>query len=105
FIEIAARNDRNSQCREEPRRDYTILRARVVFARAVNVTIRGELQGGTRADVPPGSDHPKCGLIDTRKRINAAYDFLVEIDNLLACLAVKYGGEGEPHNRGALECL
>ena len=59
----------------------------------MNVAIGGELQGGTGADIAPGSDHPECGPIDTWKRINAPYDFLVKIDNLLACLAVKYGGK------------
>src|SRR6266481_9095333 len=89
---MATRNYGNSKRRKEARRDYAILRARVVFARTVAVAIGGELQGGTGADIAPGSDHPECGLIDTWKRINATYDFLVKIENLLACLPVKYGG-------------
>src|SRR5262245_35472158 len=92
LIEIATRNDGNAQRPKEPRRDNAIVREGILFARAVNMTISGELQGGTGADVAPGSDHTKRGFVDTRKRVNATYHFLVKIDNLLACLSVKYGG-------------
>src|SRR5262249_14439842 len=92
LIEIAARNDGNAQRGKKSRRDDTILRARVVFARAVKVAISGELQSGTGADITPRSDHPKGGFIHTRKCINPTYDFLVKIDNLPACLSVKYSG-------------
>ena len=92
LIEIATRNHWNAEGRKEPGRDHTILRARIVLTRTVNVTIGTELQSGTGADIAPGSDHPESGLIDARKRIDATYDFLVKIDNLLPCLAVKYGG-------------
>src|SRR5262249_52132178 len=92
LIEIATRNDGNAQRPKEPGRDDTILRARILFTGGVIVTIRAKLQGGTRAGITPGSDHPEGGLIDTWKRVNTAYDFLVKIDNLLARLSVKHGG-------------
>src|SRR5207249_689548 len=93
FVEIATRNDGNAQRRKEPGRDNTKLRAGVVFARGLNVTVGAELQAGTRTGIAPGSDHPEGGLIDTWKGINATYDFLVKIDNLLACLSIKDGGD------------
>src|SRR5262245_35337336 len=98
LIEIATRNDGNAQRPKEPGTDYTILSARIVFGRAVNVTIGGELQSGTGADVAPGSDHPERGFVDTRKRVNATYHFLVKIDNLLTCLSVKHGGNVDGKN-------
>jgi len=55
------------------------------------MTIRRKLQGWTGADIAPGCDHPERSPIHTWKRINATHDFLVKIDNLLACLSVKHG--------------
>ena len=92
LIEIASRDDGNAQRRKESGRDDTILRARVLFAGAVIVTIGAELQAGTGAGIAPGSDHPEGGLIHTRKRIDAADDFLVKIDHLLVRLSVRHGG-------------
>src|SRR5438093_4133225 len=93
FVQIAPRNDGNAQRLKAPGRDTTKLRARVVFTRGINVTVSAELQAGTRTGIAPGSDHPEGGLIDTWKGINATYDFLVKIDNLLACLSIKDGGD------------
>src|SRR6516165_11960577 len=45
LIEVASRNDGDAQRAKEPRRDDTKLRARVLFARATNVTIGAELHG------------------------------------------------------------
>src|SRR4029077_4782881 len=55
-------------------------------------TIGAELQGWTGAGIAPGSDHPEGGPIDTWKRINATYDFLIKIDDLLGRLSLKYRG-------------
>ncbi|MGH8525480.1 MAG: hypothetical protein ACREXY_15140, partial [Gammaproteobacteria bacterium] len=91
LIEIATGNDRNAQRGKEPRRDHSKLRAGVFLACGVIVTIGAELQRGTGAGIAPGSNHPEGCLSDTWKGINATYDFLVKIDNLLACFSVKYG--------------
>jgi hypothetical protein len=93
LIEVASRNDGNAERAKEPRRDNTKLRARVLFARAANVTIGTELHGGTGAGIAPRGDHPESGRIDTWKRINPTDDFLVKIDNLPARLSVKYRGD------------
>src|SRR5262249_51265457 len=90
LIEIAAGKDGNAERCKESGRDHTILCAGILYARGM--TIGTELQGRTGADVAPGSNHPVSGPIDTWKRINATYDFLVKIDNLLPCLSVKYRG-------------
>src|SRR5437667_10478204 len=73
FVEIATRNDGNAQRRKEPGRDNTNLRAGVVFARGLNVTVDVELQAGTRTGIAPGTHHTAGGLIDTGKGMNATY--------------------------------
>ena len=92
LIEIAPGNDWDAEGRKKSGRDHSILRSRILLACTVIVTRGTELQSGTGADIAPGSDHPKSGFIDARKRIDATYDFLVKIDNLLLCLSVKDGG-------------
>src|SRR4029453_2614574 len=93
LIEIAPRNDGNAQRGKKSRRDDAILRARILFAGRVIVTIRAKLQSGTGAGIAPGSNHPEGGFIDARKRINATNDFLIKIDKLLARLPVKHSGD------------
>src|SRR5262249_5494122 len=93
LIEIAAGKDGNAERCKESGRDHTKLCAGILYARGM--AIGTELQGRTGAGVAPGSNHPVSGPIDTWKRINATYDFLVEIDNLLTCLSVKDRGNGD----------
>src|SRR5262245_20582850 len=92
LIEVATSNDWNAQSPKETRRDNTKLRAWVLFSTSANVTIGTELQSRTGTGIAPRGVQSEGSLFNTGKCINATYDFLVKINNLLACLAVKNCG-------------
>src|SRR5262249_45294565 len=98
FIEVATCNDGNAQSCKEPWRNNTKLCAGVLFSTSANVTVAAELQSRPGAGIAPRSDQSESALFDTWKRINAAYDFLVKIHNLLACLSVEYCGNVDGKN-------
>src|SRR5690349_25152111 len=56
------------------------------------MTVRGELEAGTKAAVEPGSNHAEGSLVDAGESVDAADDFLIEIEDLLGSFAVCHDG-------------
>src|SRR4029077_15578072 len=92
-IEVAALDDRNTERGKESGRNSAQLRARILFAGGMNMTVRQELETRTKTTcVAPGNNNPKSGLCHSRKFFNATYRFLVEIDHLLRRFSVGHSG-------------
>ena len=90
-IEIAAGNDRNAKRRKKSGRDGTRLRPGILYTGGMDVSVTGELQSAEAA-IAPGNNVAERGLTHARQGVNAAYRFLVEIDDLLRCLPIGHSG-------------
>ncbi len=86
-IEIAAGNDRNAKRRKKTGRDGARLRPGILYTCRMDVSVAGKLQSAEAA-IAPGNNVAERGLTYARQGVNAAYRFLVEIDDLLRCLPI-----------------
>src|SRR5208282_6628749 len=83
IVEIPAGEDGNAQRGKESGRDHAKLRARILFAGGMNVTIGGELEAYSCACIAPGNNNAESGLFHARQRLDATNRFLVELNPLL----------------------
>src|SRR5439155_15400108 len=93
IVEITAGDDGNTERGKESGRDDAQLRARILFAGGMNITVGGELEARTEAAIAPGNNNAESGLGHAGKRINATNRFLVEIDHLLRRFSVGHNGD------------
>ncbi len=63
IVEIAAGDDGNAERGKESGRDDTPMRARILLAGGMNMTVGGELEAGTRAGIAPGNRNAESGLV------------------------------------------
>src|SRR5437588_2291770 len=65
-VEIAAGDDGNAERRKKSGRDNTPLRAGILYAGGMDVTVGAELQTGAGAAIAPGNDVAEGGLAHAR---------------------------------------
>src|SRR6266446_6444277 len=100
-VEIAAGDDGNTKRGKESGRNDAHLRARVLFASGMNMTVGGELEAETA--IAPGNNHAESGLADAGQRINATNRFLIEIDHLPRCFSVGHNGNVDREDVACVE--
>src|SRR5260370_17186499 len=75
IAEITAGDDRNTEGGKESGRDGTPMRAGIVYAGGMDVTVGGALHTRSGAAIAPGNPPPARDPVPTSHRLNPAHRF------------------------------